>query len=118
MNECKLLLGGLLVELPEVFHVEVLKKWLDPTDCALLARACWKCAKAVAASSGGGVTVIAGDTRAVPLKLVAFFGSVELLAWAKDNGCPWSARVCALAAEGGHLAVLQWAREHACPWSA
>jgi len=37
-----------------VFQEEVLKKWLEPTDCALLARACWKCAEAVAASSGAG----------------------------------------------------------------
>ena len=51
--------------------------------------------------------MIAGDTQAVPLKLVAFFGSAKLLAWAKDNGCPWNSRVCALAARGGFLEALQ-----------
>jgi hypothetical protein len=35
------LLGPLLNEWGDVFAMEVLKKWLDPTDCALLARACW-----------------------------------------------------------------------------
>jgi len=40
------LLGRLLEELGPVFEKEVLKKWLSPTDVALLARACWKCGEA------------------------------------------------------------------------
>ena len=35
-------------------------------------------------------------------------GSVERLAWAKENGCPWKVVTCAWAA-------LKWAREHGCP---
>jgi hypothetical protein len=60
----------------------------------------------------------AGMTEeAVKLKVVDFVGSVERLAWAKANGCPWEKRTCALiAAWGGHLEVLQWARQHDCPW--
>jgi hypothetical protein len=128
------LLGPLLERLPEVFDEEVLKKWLDPTDCALLARACWRW----------------GDTEAAPLTRVVFFRSGALLAWAKDNGCPWDVMdrysVCKAAARGGHLEALQWAleqgdctmcqltcsnavlgghldvlrwaREHGCPWFA
>jgi len=36
-------------------------------------------------------------------------------AWAQDPPCPWSAVTCAYAAEAGHLQVLQWARENGCP---
>ena len=107
------LLGPLLNEWGDVFAMEVLKKWLDPTDCALLARACWKCGEAVVSS---GAVMIAGDTRAMPLKVKDLFGSIELLTWAKDNGCPWVARVCETAAQAGHLEALQWARENDCPW--
>jgi len=106
------LLGRLLQELSAVFQREVLEKWLDPTECALFARACWKCGEAVASAG----LMRAGDTEAVPLKLVACFASVELLAWAKANRCPWVARTCALAAEYGQVEALQWARVHDCPW--
>ena len=55
----------------------------------------------------------------MPLELEAFVGSGEMLGWAKDNGCPWRKRTCALIAAGGHLDVLQWAREddHMCAWN-
>src|ERR1700722_7617216 len=36
-------------------------------------------------------------------------GHLEVLTWARTNGCPWDERICALAAEDGHLEVLQWA---------
>ena len=60
----------------------------------------------------------AGMTEgAVKLKVVDFVGSVERLAWAKANGCPWEKRTCELiAAGGGHLEVMRWARKHHCPW--
>ena len=72
----------------------------------------------------------------MPLRLMSFVASVEMLAWAKakatcnsivhgghlavlkwarEHGCPWG-HVCAYAAAGGHLKMLQWAREHHCPW--
>jgi len=108
------LLGGLMVEWADVFREEVLKKWLDPTDLALLARACWKCREAVASAG----LVRAGDTDEVPFRLLKFFASLELLAWAKANGCPWVAAVCGLAAKHGQVEALQWAREHDCPWEA
>jgi hypothetical protein len=31
----------------------------------------------------------AGKRGAVKLSLVDFVGSIKLLAWAKENGCPW-----------------------------
>jgi len=41
----------------------------------------------------------------VAFKVDDFVGSVEKLAWAKDNGCPWEIKTCALIAAGGHLEV-------------
>ena len=43
-------------------------------------------------------------------------GHLEMLLWARANGCPWDERSCMGAAEGGHLEVLQWARANGCPW--
>jgi murein DD-endopeptidase MepM/ murein hydrolase activator NlpD len=40
---------------------------------------------------------------------------LELLQWARAQGCPWDEEICALAAEGGHLEILQWARDQGCP---
>jgi hypothetical protein len=105
------LLGGLM-EYRDIFRERVLKKWLDPTDLALLARACWKCDEAVASAG----LARAGDTAEMPFKLVAFLGSGEMLAWAKENGCPWEEDVCAIAAMHGQLEALQRARELDCPW--
>ena len=44
-------------------------------------------------------------------------GHLEVLQWARANGCPWDQRTCAYAATGGHLEVLQWARANGCPWN-
>ena len=41
---------------------------------------------------------------------------MEVLKWARGEGCPWDRWTCAFAAGGGHLEVLKWAREHGCPW--
>jgi len=41
---------------------------------------------------------------------------LEVLKWARENGCKWDSWTCSNAAEGGHLDVLQWARENDCPW--
>ena len=44
-------------------------------------------------------------------------GHLEVLQWARANGCPWDEKTCWRAAEGGHLEVLQWARTNGCPWN-
>jgi hypothetical protein len=105
------LLDRLLEDLPEVVERFVLPG-LDPNALALLARVKrgW-CA--VVVSSG---LPRAGIAEGVPLMVTEFCGSVERLAWAKANGCPWDERTCASAARGGFLEVLRWAREHHCPW--
>jgi hypothetical protein len=105
------LLGRLLEDLPEVVERFVLPG-LDPTALALLARV-GKGWYAVVVSSG---LPRAGITEGVPLMVTEFCGSVERLAWARVNGCPWDERTCEFAARGGHLDVLRWAREHYCPW--
>jgi hypothetical protein len=43
-------------------------------------------------------------------------GHLEVLQWARANGCPWGEWICAYAALGGHLEVLQWLRANRCPW--
>ena len=44
-------------------------------------------------------------------------GHLEVLKWARLNGCPWDESTCCHAAKGGHLKVLQWARCDGCPWN-
>ena len=41
-------------------------------------------------------------------------GHLNVLQWARANGCEWDANVCAQAAEGGHLEVLKWAHLNGC----
>ena len=43
-------------------------------------------------------------------------GHLEVLKWARENGCPWDERTCRGAAQGGQLEALKWARENGCPW--
>ena len=50
-----------------------------------------------------------GRAGRVPTRPVA--GHLEVLRWARTNGCPWDPRRhVADAAWGGHLEVLRWAR--------
>ncbi len=46
----------------------------------------------------------------------AKYGHLEVLQWARANGCPWDEKTCLGAAEGGHLEVLLWAHANGCPW--
>ena len=43
-------------------------------------------------------------------------GHLEVLQWARNNGCDWDSDTCACAAQNGHLEVLQWARNNGCDW--
>ena len=42
-------------------------------------------------------------------------GHLEVLQWARANGCPWNEWTCFQAAQCGHLDVLQWALANGCP---
>jgi hypothetical protein len=85
------LLGPLLGDLSDLFREEVLKKWLDPTDLALFARSSRDCLAAVVASGLPRAGLKGGE---FPLDVRDFVtGSIELLAWAKTNGCPWDTEI-------------------------
>ena len=43
-------------------------------------------------------------------------GHLEMLKWARSQGCPWDAETSLHAANSGHLEVLKWARSQGCPW--
>ena len=43
-------------------------------------------------------------------------GYIELLKWARGEGCPWNELTCSRAVKGGHLEVIQWLRARGCPW--
>jgi hypothetical protein len=68
-----------------LFAAEVLSR-LHPTDLALLRRVDPACRAAVEASQ----LPRAGVSEDMPLEVRQFVGSVQRLAWAKANGCPWS----------------------------
>ena len=36
---------------------------------------------------------------------------------AHQNGCEWNSSICSNAALKGHLEVLKWARQNGCPWT-
>ena len=81
------LLSQLLDELPDVCASVVLPL-LDATSRAMLARVNRACRTAVVSS---GLTH-AGASEDSPLELQNFGQSVERLAWAAANGCPWVVR--------------------------
>ena len=57
--------------------------WLDPVDVSMLAQVGKPCLAAVVGLPR------AGKGGEGPFKLENFFGSIEMLAWAKANGCTW-----------------------------
>ena len=81
------LLGGLLEKAPAVLAPEALPQ-VEPKGCALVARvdqASW--AVMMASGHRHGWTI-----AEVPLKVAAFFGCIEHLAWAKEDRCPWECK--------------------------
>ena len=42
-------------------------------------------------------------------------GHLDVLKWARENGCEWDSWTCSNAAKNGHLDVLEWVRENGCP---
>jgi hypothetical protein len=55
-------------------------------------------------------------SRSLKCHEIAIEGSLEVLKWARSEGCPWDSNTCSWAAENGHLEVLKWARSEGCPW--
>ncbi len=52
------------------------------------------------------------------IESAAYGGNLEVRQHVRELGCPWSKKVCVLAAENGHLNILKWARSKGCPWNA
>ena len=50
-------------------------------------------------------------------RYAAWNGHLEVLKWARENGCPWNELICTNAALNGHLEVLKWTRENGCNWN-
>jgi hypothetical protein len=46
----------------------------------------------------------------------AMGGHLEILKWARENGCPWDGQTCYFAAVFGRFELLRWARENGAPW--
>ena len=44
-------------------------------------------------------------------RIAAQNGWLDLLKWARKNGCDWDSYTCNYAAENGHLEILKWARD-------
>ena len=109
----------LLERFPDIFAQKVLAH-LDPIDRTFLAQGggAWRATVAASGLPRAGTqrVVLKKSVWTMTHKISEFCTSVERLAWAKDNGCPWVAWTFAFAARGGRLDVLRWARDHGCPW--
>ena len=46
----------------------------------------------------------------------AFCGHLDVLKWARENGCQWDSSTCRHAALNGHLDVLKWVWNNGCKW--
>ncbi len=55
------------------------------------------------------------DNSCICIESAAYGGNLEVLQHVREQGCPWSEKVCIFAAENGHLNILKWARSKGCP---
>src|SRR5271169_854085 len=55
-------------------------------------------------------------TRQLRCENIASEGLLEVLKWARQNGCEWGRWTCSNAASNGHLEVFKWARQNGCDW--
>ncbi len=59
-----------------------------------------------------------GNSKWNICETAAIHGQLEVLQWARSQGCLWDSNTCAQTARKGHLEVLQWARSNGCSWNA
>ena len=104
------ILFGLMYHARDVFLDRVVPK-LDRLDLVMLSRTNTKVAEFFERER------FELDAPNQKFGMRAIVRSRSLLAWARENGCPWDASTCAWAATGGHLEALKWARENGCPWN-
>jgi len=114
------MLLDLLERHADLFALEVLAR-LPPADRASLAGAglVWRAAVYPESIFPAGLppaTTTTGGGAARVFNISYFSVSIERLAWAKANGCPWTEETCMDVALVAPLEVFTWAREHDCPW--
>ena len=61
--------------------------------------------------------IIPNNKLTVLCEKIAKSGNLEVLKWARENGCEWNRSTCSNAAFGGHLEVLKWALSNGCEWN-
>jgi hypothetical protein len=44
----------------------------------------------------------------------ALNGHLDIIMFARKNGCPWNSRTCEYAAQNNHLNVLNWTKNNGC----
>jgi hypothetical protein len=47
--------------------------------------------------------------------MAAVWGRLEVLKWARANGCPWSRNIRELALESHNAAVIEWVNANGAP---
>eukprot|EP00658_Telonema_sp_P-2_P023351 TRINITY_DN19355_c0_g1_i5.p1 TRINITY_DN19355_c0_g1~~TRINITY_DN19355_c0_g1_i5.p1 ORF type:complete len:272 (-),score=32.71 TRINITY_DN19355_c0_g1_i5:456-1271(-) len=106
--------------------------WCVATGCRVLARICREVYPAGWRTSPDGVLSSMARCRWAYLHLspnarppwyderlcalIAGRGDVEMLEWAKEQGCRWDESTCSAAALNGHWDLLDWARLFDCRW--
>ncbi|KXZ49073.1 hypothetical protein GPECTOR_23g158 [Gonium pectorale] len=77
---------------------------------------------AILAARGGHLHVLAwlleaqlSELNSVAFKAAAGSGSVEVLAWLRQRGCPWDSHAYSEAVKAGCEAALEWLVEQGCP---
>ncbi|KAL6075027.1 Ankyrin repeat domain-containing protein [Balamuthia mandrillaris] len=68
------------------------------------------------AEMGKGERMPLGSQHLRPCTKAAQWVHLEVLEWARENGCPWGEQACTRAAEHGRLEVLKWLRANGFPW--
>jgi Ankyrin repeats (many copies) len=100
-----------LLDLPQDILWTILRPpFSSPLECTVLGRVCKTTADIVR-----GLVL----KKRVVCESAAVDGHLEVLKWARDNGCPPSnfssvGTLCDIAARGGHLEVLKWAVANGC----
>lgn len=92
-------------------------EWVEPIDGPACRRVCWLWRHLCAEGRNAHKRHVC-CTGTAYMRTLADRGRLEVMRWARTNGCPWSLFTCSRAASSGHLKVIKWARANGCPWDA
>ncbi|KXZ49343.1 hypothetical protein GPECTOR_22g937 [Gonium pectorale] len=106
--------------------LRVLQEHAGPLNGAVAAVEAAGAWVAMYASAHGGLPVLAWAAEELGasvqsaglMDLAAESGSLEKMAWLREQGCPWGGDTFKLAALGGCEAALEWLAEQGCPMPA